>query len=111
MTSQIESGDQALSVLSDEEKAQAVPHVTPKSLGPFVKYTGPQTGSGTFAQVDPEHWAQQGIAATRSFEWKLQNKWRIPASQFSAEQLDYLLNNTKGRFVLVDAKGVKVVES
>lgn len=108
MTSQIESGDQALSVPSDEEKAQAAPHVVAKSVGPFVQYTGPQTGSGTFAQIDPAHWAQQGIVSTRSFVWKLQNKWRIPASQFSAEQLDYLLNSTK-RFALVDAKGVTVV--
>lgn len=107
MTSQIESGDQALSVQSDEEKAQAVPHVTPKSLGPFVQYNGPQTGSGSVARIDPQHWAEQGIAATSSFEWKLQNNWRIPANRFSAEQLDYLLNTSK-RFQLIDAKGNKV---
>lgn len=107
MTFQIESGDQAQSVPSDEEKAAAVVYARPKSSGPFVLYTGPREGTGTRAEIRPADWAKQGIVSTRTSVWCLQNKWRIAVSQLTDEQVDYLLNNTK-RFELVDAKGNKV---
>lgn len=127
----IEPTDTAQAAASDEDKAAAAEAQSAadaeSAKGPFVVYTGPQAavaafqenerrrekglpplpsrpGEGTYAEITVKQWEQVGIKSERSHVWKLQNNYRIAASQFSAEQIDYLLNNSK-RFQLVDGEG------
>jgi hypothetical protein len=128
--------DSAQAAASDKERAVAAEEQSAAAAetasGEFVEYTGPQVavalfqenerrrekgqptlpvetrpGVGTYAEITAKQWEQAGVKAERSHVWKLQNNYRLPASQFSAEQIDYLLTNSK-RFQLVDAEGKPV---
>lgn len=92
---------------TDEEKAVVAQVVAKDSSGPFVKYTGPETGRGTLATISVKEWNRSGFAATHGHEWKLQNNWRLPVSAFTDQQLSHLLDVDQ-RFVLVDGSGEKV---
>jgi len=125
--STIETPDAAQSVASDAEKAQADADTAAAedanpNKGRFVLYLGPrnivaagddlksrelQLGEGTYAEITPTDWKLGGIDAKRNFVWDISNNWRIPATHFTTEQLDYLLTASK-RFELVDGEGVRV---
>ncbi len=123
----IETPDTAQAVASDDEKAQAEAEAAAADAanpnkGNSVLYLGPrnivaagdelksralQLGEGTRAEITPTDWKLAGIAASRNFVWDISNNWQIPATHFSAEQLDYLLT-ASNRFELVNGEGVKV---
>lgn len=123
----IQSPAQAQPALSDADKAKAEAAAAAEvaahpSSGKFVLYTGPRTaaanaeelktrrpqlGEGTVAEITAEQWSQAGVPGPRSHRWSLSNNWRLPATQFTQDQIDYLMENSK-RFELVDAKGQKV---
>ncbi|TDO18133.1 hypothetical protein EV580_1315 [Mycobacterium sp. BK086] len=110
--------DEKAEVAAAEEAAvQAHPH-----KGQFVLYTGPRKlaaaaealktrkpvlGEGTEARISVADWKKVGVAATRDHEWSLANNYRLAATLFTEEQLDYLRTYSK-RFELVDADGNKV---
>lgn len=118
---------QAQPAASDDDKANAEAAAAAEleahpSKGKFVLYLGPRNvtaavdelkkrqpklGEGTFAEITAAQWNQAGVPSTRTHKWSLANSWTIPATQFSQEQIDYLLENSK-RFELVDSKGQKV---
>lgn len=64
----------------------------PGAKGPWIVYTGP----GTVRVIKESDWAAMGLEGKRC-EWNYLNKRRLPKSQFSHKQLDYLLN-VDGRF-------------
>lgn len=64
----------------------------PSAKGPWIVYTGP----GTVRVIKESDWAAMGLEGKRC-EWNYLNKRRLPKSQFSHKQLDYLLN-VDGRF-------------
>jgi hypothetical protein len=123
----IAPAEQAQPAASDEDKARAEAAAAAAveshpNKGQFVLYTGPRNaaanadelqkrapklGEGTTAEISIAQWAQAGVTSTRSHRWSLSNSWRIPATQFTPEQLDYLQTNSK-RFELVNEKGEKV---
>lgn len=123
----IASPAQAQPAVSDVDKAKAEAAAAAAveahpNKGQFVLYLGPtnvasaaeelknrqpQLGEGTVAEISIVQWSQAGVASKRAHRWDLSNEWRIPATQFTAEQLDYLQANSK-RFELVDAEGQKV---
>lgn len=127
MDQKIESVAQAQPAASDDDKARTEAAAVAQfeahpNKGQFVLYTGPRTaaanadelkqrspqlGEGTVAEISIAQWSQAGVAATRPHRWSLSNNWRIPATQFTPEQLDYLQANSK-RFELVDEKDEKV---
>lgn len=112
---------------SDDDKAKAEAAATAAeaahpSKGKFVLYTGPRNaaaaadelkkrpprlGEGTVAEITATQWKQAGVPSERSHRWSLANNWRIPATQFTQEQIDHLLTSSR-RFELVDSKGQKV---
>lgn len=125
----IQSTTQATSAKSDDDKtkeeaaanAEVAAH---PNKGQFVQYLGPrnaalaaakdefktrrpQLGEGTFAEITATQWKEVGIETTRTHRWSLANDWKIPATQFTSEQVDYLLTASK-RFELVNADGQKV---
>lgn len=125
----IQSTSQATSAKSDDDKtkeeaaANAAVAAHPNK-GQFVQYLGPrnaalaaandefktrrpQLGEGTFAEITATQWKEVGIETTRTHRWSLANDWKIPATQFTSEQVDYLLTASK-RFELVNADGQKV---
>lgn len=58
--------------------------------GPFVKYVGPVS----HRMIRPEQWASLGIELkdkTATHVWSVNNDKMIESSEFSDEQLDYLL--------------------
>lgn len=58
--------------------------------GPFVKYVGPVS----HRMIRPQQWASLGIELkdkTATHVWSVNNDKMIESSQFSDEQLDYLL--------------------
>lgn len=123
----IASTTQAQPAVSDVEKAKAAAVAAAEveahpNKGQFVLYLGPtnvaaaaeelkqrqpQLGEGTVAEISIVQWSQAGVGSKRAHRWDLSNEWRIPATQFTAEQLDYLQANST-RFALVDAEGQKV---
>jgi hypothetical protein len=112
---------------SDDDKAKAEAEAVAAvqshpNKGQFVQYLGPtnavaaaeelktrqpKLGEGTLAEITAAQWGQVGVAAKRGHQWDLSNEWRVPATDFSQEQLDYLAAHSK-RFVLVDGEGQKV---
>ncbi len=70
----------------------------PHAKGPWVVYTGFATVR-IFSEKD---WDTVGLKGKRC-EWNYLNQKRLPKSQFTAEQLDHLLN-VDGRFKLSDEK-------
>lgn len=125
----IQSTTQATSAKSDDDKvkeeaaANAAVDAHPNK-GQFVQYLGPRNaalaaandefkkrapklGEGTVAEITAIQWKEAGIQSTRTHRWNLANDWKIPATQFTAEQVDYLLTASK-RFELVNAEGQKV---
>ena len=50
--------------------------------------------------IEEKHWAELGIKAKR-VEWNETNGWKIPLSEFTEPQLNYLLNVDDG-FKIVD---------
>ncbi|ACC42302.1 hypothetical protein MMAR_3890 [Mycobacterium marinum M] len=131
-TPPIEAPEGAQSAVSDEDKAKAEAVVSAsakdKSSERYVFYTGAREavraskikdpvkrearikspGVGSFCEVTATQWSQAGIKATHGHVWKLQNEFRIPASQFTQEQIDHLLSTQGKRFELVDGNGKKV---
>lgn len=127
--STIQSTDKATQAASDADKArtQAAAEAELKAhpnRGQFVQYLGPrnaalaaandefktrppQLGEGTVAEITPTQWRQAGLESKVVHRWSLANDWRVPATQFSAEQVDHLLTNSR-RFELVDESGAKV---
>lgn len=125
--SRIASAFQAQPATSDDDKAKAEAAAAAEveahpNRGQFVLYTGPRNaaaaseelksrspklGEGTFAEITAAQWNEAGVASTRSHMWSLSNNWMIPATQFSQDQIDYLLTYSK-RFELVDVKGQEV---
>lgn len=123
----IASTAQAQPAVSDVDKAkaeaeQAAEVAAHPSKGKFVLYLGPSNitaaaeelttrtpklGEGTFAEITAAQWTEAGVPSTRTHKWSLANSWTIAATQFSQEQIDYLLENSK-RFELVDSEGRKV---
>jgi hypothetical protein len=128
-TGAIQSPAQAKPAVSDTDKAKqeaaaAAEVAAHPSSGKFVQYLGPRNvaaaveadefktrapklGEGTVAEITTSQWTQAGIPGPRTHKWSLANNWRVPATQFTQDQIDYLLENSK-RFELVDAKGQKV---
>lgn len=114
--------------VSDDDKAKAEAAAAAEveahpSNGKFVVYTGPRNavaaaeelktrqpmlGEGTLAEITAAQWSQVGVSAKRGHRWDLSNGWRIPATDFTQEQIDYLLTYSSRRFELVDSKGQKV---
>lgn len=97
-----------------EAAAEAHPY-----KGLFVQYLGPsriaanaeelktrkpKLGEGTKAEISVSDWKQVGVTATHGHVWSLANNWRIPASRFTEEQIDYLQTYSK-RFQLVNRDG------
>lgn len=127
--SPIESSADATPLASDTDKAEAAATVEAAFAahphkGQFLQYLGPRNaaaaaaadeykkraprlGEGTTAEITPVHWKQHGIESKRTHTWNLANNWRIPATQLTVEQIEYLLTNSK-RFELVDRDGQKV---
>jgi hypothetical protein len=127
--SPIQPADSAAPAASDDAKAKAqaaeeAALAKHPNKGQFVQYLGPrnaaaaaakdefkkrapQLGEGTFAEITPTHWGQAGIASSRTHRWSLANNYRIPATQFTPEQIDHLLTVSR-RFELVDETGAKV---
>jgi hypothetical protein len=125
--SPIEPPAAAQPAASDDDKAKAEAAATAElqahpHKGQFVSYTGPKQiaanadelrkrpprlGEGTTAEITQVQWGQHGIDAKRTHTWNLANNWRLPATQFTTEQIDYLLTNSK-RFELVNSDGEKV---
>lgn len=70
----------------------------PHATGPWIVYTGPTT----LRIITEKDWESLGLKGKRC-EWNFLNKQRLPKSQFSEGQLDYLLN-VDGRFKLSDEK-------
>jgi hypothetical protein len=123
----IQSPAQAQPATPDDEKAKAEAAAaaaveTHPNKDQFVLYTGPRNaaaaaddlkrrlprlGEGTVAEISVAQWGQAGVASKRAHRWSLANNWLIPATQFTPEQIDYLLTNST-RFELVDGKGEKV---
>jgi hypothetical protein len=61
-----------------------------KAKGPFVKYVG----IASKRLIRSDHWRSKGIDlkdSSASHTWDIKNKHMIPTSEFSNEQLDYLL--------------------
>ncbi len=132
-TPPIEAPEGAQSAVSDEDKAKAEAESAAEARAAkaaesaedrFILYTGPRNivanteelkkrsprlGEGTAADISPQQWAQCGIKAKspETLVWNVFNNYRVPASKFSREQLEYLLANSK-RFELVDKAGKKV---
>lgn len=127
----IESPEAAAPAVSDDEKAKADAAAAEQSAkdksGNFVLYLGPSNavrahslpdkeraaafqspGVGSYAEITATQWREVGIAADQTLTWSLQNNYRIPVSQFSKAQLDYLLDKDGHRFALVDAEGKQV---
>lgn len=118
----IAPAEDAQTAASDDDKAKAAASAAAAeeahpSKGKVVLYTGPRNvvanaeelkkrqpklGEGSIAEITAAQWAQAGLQASHSHRWSLANNWRIPATQFTQEQLDYLAANSK-RFELVDA--------
>lgn len=135
-TAPIQSASQAQAAASDDEKAKAEEAAATEldahpGKGLFVLYLGPSniaaavendefkdreplSGEGTIAEVTSAQWAEVGLRTERTnpHVWDLSNDWRIPATDFSPEQVAYLLvSRTPGRparFALVGADGKPV---
>lgn len=129
----IEIPEGAQPAQSDQEKADAQAQAAVEAAAAkqpeasderFVRYLGPQNivknaealqtraprlGEGTYADMSPQDWSSVGISAKspETLVWNVFNNYRVPASKFSQDQIDYLLSNSK-RFELVDREGNKV---
>lgn len=67
-------------------------HVESKgSQGPFVKYVG----TANKRTITPTDWRSLGIEAKAGHVWNDTNDYLVPSSEFSDEQLDYLLVDDK----------------
>lgn len=78
----------------------------------FVGWTGHKHGVGTSRHVSPGDWRSVGISTnnTNTAVWHLGNDFRLPASLFSDDQLEHLVNiagrgDKGGTFELIDADG------
>lgn len=121
--------DAAQPAVSDADKAKAAAaaaEARKPSAGPFVRYTGVKWAAltpkdvnfeqslvdriaraGTFRKITAQQWGQVGVATSSSHVWSMDNRYKIPASQFNDKQLDYLLD-VDGDFELVDASNNRV---
>lgn len=118
--------DTAQPAVSDDDKAKAAatqpPTPTPTASDKFVRFNGPRNivanadalktrsprlGEATQATISPADWAKAGLSGDKTLVWNLFNNYRIPASEFTPQQLDYLLTHSK-RFDLVDSAGNKI---
>lgn len=120
---QIEAPTSAKPAVSDDDKAKAAPRDSGQrrsSTGPFVRYTAVKWAAltpadvgndpaavariaraGTYREITPAQWRQIGIETDTTNVWCLQNNYKLPASTFTKQQLDYLLG-VDGDFDLVD---------
>lgn len=101
---------EAAAVAAHPNRGQFVLYMGPRNVAAAaeeLKKRAPKLGEGTFAQITATQWNQAGVPSDRSHTWNLANNWRIPATQFSQAQIDYLLTNSR-RFELVDADSSKV---
>lgn len=67
------------------------------ATGPWIKYDG----VATVRIITMRDWTSAGINGTQEVQWNYLNHMRLPKSQFSEEELHYLLN-VDGRFSLVE---------
>lgn len=83
--------------------------------GPFIKYVGPAARR----VIRPHHWKMKVDDrvkdAEATHEWSVKNDKLVPMSEFSADQLDYLLNEDfqiggGHAFLKVDYKDGKLVQ-
>ena len=82
------------------EKASAplnlhAPDYTAK--GPWIKYDG----VATVRIITMRDWTSAGIEGTQEVQWNYLNHMRLPKSQFTEQELHYLLE-VDGRFSLVE---------
>jgi len=102
MAGNIESTENAQPAASPEAKAKAKRGATKeKPKGPFIKYTGAADGIASEREISPSEWGSIGIEGKKKHSWSILNDFKVPSSEFSDEQLDYLLD-TDGRFEEVD---------
>lgn len=129
---EIEPATHAQPALSEERKAEiekakeaeAAAEKAKLARSKFVQYLGPSgidaavsrpSGhSGGLhgshgASISAAEWRGAGIESGRDHEWHVDNNWRVPADQFTTEQLDHLLTAGRDakqvRFAYVDADG------
>jgi hypothetical protein len=125
----VQAAAQATPAKSDDDKASAEAEAAAEveahpRKGLYVLYLGPRNaaiaaaadeykkrsprlGEGTKAEITSAQWGEVGLPTKRSHTWDLFNNWQIPATQFTNDQIDYLLTNSQ-RFELVNAAGEKV---
>lgn len=113
----IETPEGAQSAPTDEERAvaqaAAAEQASKDRSGNFLAYTGHTRSAkdgGTIANISVSQWGELGCPGKVSHEWNLGNDFRLPVSQFTDAQIDYLLNRDpvytkRQRFELVDADG------
>lgn len=135
-------GDTAAPAVSEEAKAKAEAQAAEKASAAaesgerFVQYltplraanntvtrpSGAGAGDGSPASrvgvasaesvITAAQWKQVGVEATGDVVWNFDNNWRVPASELSKAQIDYLLTTDRRyngkRFELVDAAGKAV---
>lgn len=106
MDNVIRGVDDASPALTDSEKTDKAKQASPPAprASRFVRYTGAREEWASMRRITSQAWATLGIKGVQTNVWSLSNDWRIPASQFSEAQLDYLLD-VDGRFELADAAG------
>lgn len=90
----IKSRDVKVEESSEPVKLQE-PH--PDSRGPWVRYDG----VATLRIMDSNAWKQAGIKSEKYVEWNYLNEKKVPVSEFTEQELDYLLRRD-GRFSKVD---------
>lgn len=69
----------------------------PDAKGPWIEYTG----VATVRVIDEKDWAAIGLNSSKRYQWNYLNQKRLPKSDFSEEELHYLLN-VDGRFKLTE---------
>lgn len=91
--------------VSDETKAKTAPPEPSKPRSRrFVRYTGAREEHASMRRIKAAAWRELGIKAERTHVWELGNDWRIPVSEFTDPQLDYLLD-VDGRFEIINNDG------
>lgn len=69
----------------------------PNASGPWIQYNG----VATVRIMDKASWASAGVDSEKYVQWNYLNNKRVPRSEFSDDELQYLLR-IDGRFTLED---------